>query len=95
MADDGEMEQLQLIEQELNNAVSDVMGRHGMVVTKWMAAVEVIDGSGERALEAFTSPGLRSWDSIGILGFLDARERGPVHAAAADQYLGDDEDGDG
>ncbi len=73
MADEEHILQAQ---RELHDAIADVMTRHGWMVTKWLAAVEIIDDSGERALESFASPDFRAWDAIGMVGFLDARERG-------------------
>ncbi len=79
MADDAR-EQLDAAERELHDAIAAVLGRHGCMVTKWILAAEVLDGDGVRAMESFASPDFRAWDSIGLLGFLDARERGAVAA---------------
>lgn len=67
---------------ELHDAISQVLNRHGFMPTKWVLAAEGLDNSGERILETFTSPDFRAWDSIGILGYIDARERGIVGAEA-------------
>lgn len=90
MADDGEREHLDRAERELHDAIAGVLNGHGLVVTKWTLAAEVMDGAGERALESFTSPDFREWDSIGIVGYLDARERGVVAAVAARDIFGED-----
>lgn len=90
MADPGEEPDLAAIEQELHDVVAQVLGRHDLMVTKWMMVVEGIDSAGERAFEAFTSPDFRAWDSIGFLGFLDARERGVIGAEAARERSEDD-----
>ena len=82
-----EIGDLEAAEQELHDAIAQVLGRHGLMVTKWILAAEGLDAAGERAMEAFTSPDFRSWDSIGLLGFLDARERGTIGAAAARDVL--------
>jgi hypothetical protein len=80
---DGGEHDLAGTERALHDAVAQVLGEHGLMVTKWVMAVEVLDNAGERAMEAFTSPDFRAWDGIGLLGFLDARERGAVGADAA------------
>jgi hypothetical protein len=77
---------------DLHQAVAEVLGRHGLMVTKWLLAAEVIDTDGGRDMQAFTSPDLRAWDSLGLLGYMNAREQGAVGAAAAREY--DDAGGD-
>lgn len=78
----GEVDELYEIQLALHDVISDVLARYGLMPTKWLAAIELLDREGTRALETFCSPDFRAWDSIGMLGFLDARERGSV---AADQ----------
>ncbi len=80
----GEEEQFDLdrAEQELHQEISTVLSRHGVMVTKWILAAELLDQKGERALESFASPDFRAWDAIGMVGFLDARERGAAGADA-------------
>ena len=90
MSDEQEGDGLDDAERELHQAIAEVLARHGMMVTKWMLAVEGLDTEGGRDLETFTSPDFRAWDSIGFLGFLDARERGVVGGAAAREFLDDD-----
>lgn len=63
---------------ELHDAISDVLSRHGLMANRWLLGAEVLDADGDRAMEAFTSPDMRAWDSLGILGFLDARERAGI-----------------
>jgi hypothetical protein len=85
-----DVDQLLLAQTELHDAISQVLNQRGLMPTKWMLGVEGLDENGERVLETFTSPDFRAWDSIGILGFLDARERGSVGADAADDMRGDE-----
>jgi len=80
--DDEARESLDRAELELHDAISEVLNRRGLMPTKWVLGVEGLDDSGERVLETFTSPDFRAWDSIGIFGFLDARERGVIGAEA-------------
>lgn len=84
---------MDLAQDELHDAISQVLNRRGLIPTKWVLGVEGLDDSGQRVLETFTSPDFRVWDSLGILGFLDARERGVVAAAAAASYDGDGDGG--
>jgi hypothetical protein len=84
-ADDDEIEeQLRVAEAQLNDAITQILGRQGLMVTKWMCVAEVVDSDCERALESFTSPDFRAWDTLGMLGYLDARERGAVGAEPGD-----------
>jgi hypothetical protein len=84
-ADDDEIEeQLRVAEAQLNDAITQILGRQGLMVTKWMCVAEVVDSDCERALESFTSPDFRAWDTLGMLGYLDARERGAVGAELGD-----------
>jgi hypothetical protein len=76
-------QQLQEAELAIGDALSDVLSRQGLMVTKWMCVAEVIGADGSRALESFASPDIRAWDTLGMLGYLDARERGAVGADAA------------
>ena len=76
---------LEAAEREMHDAIAQILSRHGLMVTKWILAVEGLDGAGERAMEGFTSPDFRQWDSLGLLGFLDARERGAVGADVAQE----------
>lgn len=88
MADDPDDvdEQMTIAQRELHDAVSEVLGRHGWMVTKWLCVAEILEPSGERALESFASPDIRAWDTMGMLSYLDARERGAVGAEAAGEY---------
>ncbi len=93
MADDEPVERdLAAAEQEMHQAIAGVLSQHGLMVTKWILAVEVLDSEGGRAMEAFTSPDFRAWDSVGLLGYLDARERGVAGAVAAREFLDDEPD---
>lgn len=87
MADPDEVEQhLREVERELHDAAAGVLGRHGLMLTKWMFIAELLDGDGTRMLESFVSPDMRAWDTLGMMAFLDARERGVVGAEAAAQF---------
>jgi hypothetical protein len=86
-------EDLDGAEQELHQAIAEILGRRGQMVTKWMLSAEMIDAEGGRDLESFTSPDFRAWDSLGFLGFVDARERGVVGGHAATEFLDDDGEG--
>ena len=56
------------VEQELADAIADVLARHDRsLTTKFVALVEVIDGDGERGLWTFTHEGATAWDTKGML----------------------------
>jgi hypothetical protein len=77
-------------EQEMHQAIAEILGQRGQMVTKWMLSAEVLDADGGRDMESFTSPDFRAWDSLGFLGYLEARERGVVGGQAAREFLGDE-----
>lgn len=55
------------LEQELSEAISEVMGRHGNIVVKWCAMVEAVDGD-DRALWTFADgSNIKSWETLGML----------------------------
>lgn len=95
MADGDAVNDLDRAEQELHGAISEVLNRRGLMITKWLLAVEGLDQGGERVLETFTSPDFRAWDSLGFLGFLDARERGVAGAEAVSDMRGGKDDSGG
>jgi hypothetical protein len=69
---------------KLHEAIAATTKDAVLMVTKWMCVAEVVDSDCERALESFTSPDFRAWDTLGMLGYLDARERGAVGAELGD-----------
>lgn len=88
MADD--QPDMAAAEADLHDAIAEILGRQGRMVTKWILATETIGADGVRDMEAFASPDYRAWDSIGMLGFLSARERGVVAAEAVEDQHDDD-----
>ncbi len=75
------------VEREMSEAIAAVLARHQSMPNRWVLVVEVMEESGERALETFASQDLRAWDALGMLGFALERERGGVH-----QGVGEDDD---
>ena len=73
MADDEAAERLAGIVQGL--LADAVHQADGSIVTKYVAAVEVIDPSGECALWGLASPGLKAWETVGMLEYLRDIER--------------------
>lgn len=91
MADPDEIERhLAEVEREIHDAVSQIMGRHGLMVTKWLCVAELLGADGQRMLESFASPDMRAWDTIGMIGLIEARERGVLGAAAAADRFGEE-----
>lgn len=70
---------LDAAEKDMDEAVSSVLTKHGLMANRWLLAAEVLEEDGERSLLAMTSPDLRSWDSLGMLGYLIERERAAIH----------------
>jgi hypothetical protein len=50
----------------------------GAFVTKFVAAVEVVDAHGQRVLWTLTHPGATAWDVNGLLEYVRDRERAGV-----------------
>ncbi len=71
---------------ELLDAASQILARHDLMVTKWLFVADVIDGDGERMLASYASPDIRAWDTLGMIDFVQARERGVVAADAAAEF---------
>lgn len=78
------MVDLERVEQDLGDAIGEVLRRHGLMVNRWVLVAEVLNEHGQRELVCFTSTDLRSWDSLGMLGYVLERERGAVHVDVAD-----------
>lgn len=56
----------------LSECVSDAMGKalhedHGAMVTRWVAAIEVLDKEGVQSVWVLHSQGLAQWDMLGLL----------------------------
>lgn len=62
------------VQAELEAAIKTVMAAHGNVVIKWVAAVEVLEPEGERALWTVAAQDLRKWDVLGMLEFAKQQE---------------------
>lgn len=73
------------IQGELHTAISDVLTKHGLYLNRWLLVTEVVEADGDRSLNSFASPDLRAWDSLGMLEFALAQERGALFAEAADE----------
>lgn len=57
------------IRDRVADALSQALAGQAEMVTRWVAIVEVVDASGERAAYAFTPEGAKPWDSLGLLTF--------------------------
>jgi hypothetical protein len=47
----------------------------GVLVSKFLVIVEGVDSDGQRAMYSTVSRGLTSWDVLGMLAFVEAREQ--------------------
>lgn len=57
------------LEAALDQSISDVLATAGHMVNRWIAIVEVVDESGDRACWTFTADGMKRWDSLGLLQY--------------------------
>jgi hypothetical protein len=62
----------QQMEQAIGKAIRDAISEFdkGFVV-KWVAAVEILDGAGDRGVWSFTSENAKRWDIFGMLKELE------------------------
>lgn len=65
-------------QEELGTAISKILGRHDLMLNRWLLITEVIDAGGARQAEMFAPVELTSWDSLGLLEAAGARERGKI-----------------
>jgi hypothetical protein len=70
------------VRRKIADALSQVMGSVGEMVTRWVALVEVIDEDGVRALWALAPDDAKAWDTLGMLDYPRAVEYGSVTAEA-------------
>lgn len=63
------------IKERISNALSDILGSEGEMVTRWVALVETIDSDGERALWCQTAENAKPWDTLGMLMFAVQQEQ--------------------
>lgn len=59
---------------DIRQAIRDTFGRHGIVHIKHALIVEGLDDTGERAIWLIPSEGASTWDTLGLLAFVTARE---------------------
>ena len=79
----------EIAQQELAEAISSVLTRHGLMTNRWILVTEVIDQDGGRSLGSFSSDDLRAWDTLGMLHYVLEQDKGVIH-----QDMNDDGDGD-
>ena len=71
-AGDEDLTLAQKCERAIGHAISQVLGTEDSnFVIKWVAAVETIDGDGDRGIWTFTSSDAKRWDIYGMLAELD------------------------
>lgn len=83
-----------LWETRLDNAFKETLDE-GEMILRWVAIAEVIDKDGERGLYTMTSPGIQAWESLGLLEFGAAREKGSIALNDLVRTEIDDEEEDG
>jgi hypothetical protein len=68
------------VERQLAEAIERVLGENGEYAAKWVAIVETVGAAdGERGLWTFTSESLKSWDTLGLLGYGLERQRANIY----------------
>lgn len=66
---------------KVHDAIASVLQAGGAMVTKFTAAVEVIEPDGGRAIWLLASEGSQAWESIGMLRYALATEEAGITAA--------------
>lgn len=81
------------LQDELRTAVEEIVRKHGGMLTKWLVLGEVAelgaDGP-DTGCWLMASPGIRSWETMGLLRFAMSVEDASV--ARAEREPGDDDD---
>lgn len=64
----------------VGDALSDILGEDGEMVTRWLTIVETIDSDGERGMWSLVPDDTKPWDTLGMLNFAIQQEQaGAVH----------------
>lgn len=68
---------------EMRTAIGDaietvVRDSEGGFVTRWFAAIEIVDHESTRVMWLLTPAGSMAWDGIGLAGFALAHELGKI-----------------
>lgn len=64
-------------EDRISSALQDSLD-DGEYVVQWVAVIEVLDKNGERNLYPSAMPGMKPWDTMGLLDYTQVRERAYV-----------------
>lgn len=64
-------------EDQITSALQDCL-HDGEYVLKWVAAIELLDKDGVRQMYPAAMSGMMPWDSMGMLDYLQTRERAYV-----------------
>ena len=70
---------------EVEAAVTEVMSRHGMMVTKWLFLADVIEDAGSRSIVHLSAEQAAPWDNLGLFDYVRAMEYAVVYS----NYRGD------
>lgn len=72
------------VQKAVRKAVEDALASFGEYPTRWVLCAEALGADGERSLWLTTGEATKTWDVLGMLGFLDALERAKVAHLADD-----------
>lgn len=65
------MSETEEVRDAVGDALADVLGRRGYMVTRWVVGAEVISEDGERYVWGLAPHDQKAWDSLGIIRYLD------------------------
>lgn len=63
----GETPDPEAVAVDVQNALADVLGRRGLMLTRWVLHAEVMEDDGERSLWHLTTEDMKIWDTLGLV----------------------------
>lgn len=72
------------VREDVGQALTQALGKHGYMTTRWVVGAEVIGQDGERSLWGLCPVGQKAWDTLGILHHLDQLEAAERTAEAVE-----------
>jgi hypothetical protein len=72
------------LEDKARTALADLFGSDGTMLTRFVLVSEIIEADGTSAVWTCTSEDLSAWDSLGLLSFAEAKQRGEIYAEQDD-----------
>lgn len=71
---------IELLSNVQHSDLADTFNEHadGAMITRYVTVAEILNDDGERELYVLATPGLKAWDSIGLLAFALNEQQQPA-----------------